>query len=136
MFLASLVDPAIALPYRLVRPRPVMHHVHPSETRAVAEGFIAARTRDDPLVAVAYQQLERQTDRQFAALSDPQGPYRITVVGTSEAVPYVDARELAASVLTSRILEVTMSSADRSHPLLGGELGGAYYRFRAVHDPG
>jgi hypothetical protein len=134
MFLPSLVDPAIGLRHLPARPSPVLHHVHPSETRAVAEGFIAARTRRDPLVAVAYQQLERQTDRQFAALTDPQGPYRITVVDTSEAVPYFDARELAASVLTSRILEVTMSSADRAHPLLGGELGGAYYRFRAVHD--
>jgi hypothetical protein len=27
-----------------------------------------------------------------------------------------------------------MSAADRAHPLLGGEVGGAYYRFRAVHD--
>src|SRR6185437_12329266 len=45
-----------------------------------------------------------------------------------------DAEELAASVLTSRTLEVTTSAADRAHPLLGGEVGGAYYRFRAVHD--
>jgi hypothetical protein len=27
-----------------------------------------------------------------------------------------------------------MSSADRAHSLLDSDLGGAYYRFRAVHD--
>ena len=134
MFMASLVDAAIGFPRRPARPRPVPRHVRPGETRAIAECFISARTRGDPLVALAYQRLELQTDRQFAALTDPQGPYRITVVGTSAVTPYCDAGELAASVLTSRTLEVTTSPADRSHPLLGGEVGGAYYRFRAVHD--
>jgi hypothetical protein len=33
-----------------------------------------------------------------------------------------------------RTLEVTTSPADRAHPLLSGQAGGAYYRFRAVHD--
>jgi len=134
MFMAKLVNPTIGFPCRPARPAPVLRHVHPSETQAIAECFISARTRVDDLVALAYRQLEMQTDRQFAALTDPQGPYRITVVGTSQVTPYSDAEELAASVLTSRTLEVTTSAADRAHPLLGGEVGGAYYRFRAVHD--
>jgi hypothetical protein len=134
MFVASLVDPAIGFPRRLPHPVPELRHVDPGETQAVAECFIAARTKADALVARAYQQLELQTDQQFAALTDPQGPYRISVVGTSELTPYADAGELAASVLASRTLEVTTSAADRAHPLLGGEVGGAYYRFRAVHD--
>jgi hypothetical protein len=134
MLTAALVDPAIGFQRRLARPRPLLRHVPPSETQAIAECFISARTRRDPLVALAYQQLETQTDEQFATLTDPQGPYRITVVGTSEVTPYFDAGELAASVLTSRTLEVTTSPADRTHPLLGGEVGGAYFRFRAVHD--
>ncbi len=134
MFVASLVHPTIGFPRRSARPGPVLRHVHPSETQAVAECFISARTRVDHLVALAYRQLETQTDQQFAALTDPQGPYRITVVATSQITPYRDAGELAASVLTSRTLEVTTSAADRAHPLLGGEVGGAYYRFRAVHD--
>jgi hypothetical protein len=125
------VDPAIGIP---VRSAPAPRPVEPGQTQAVADCFIAARTSADPLVALAYQQLEAQTDRQFAALTDPQGPYRITVVGTGQAVPYRDATELIAAVLTSRTLEVTTSAADRAHPLLGGEVGGAYYRFRAVHD--
>jgi hypothetical protein len=130
----SLVDPAVGVPRRPTRSAPALRHVQPAETQAIADCFIAARTSADPLVLQAYQQLETQTDEQFAALTDPRGPYRITVVGTSEATPYSDARELIASVLTSRTLEVTTSAADRAHPLLGGEVGGAYFRFRAVHD--
>ena len=129
MWTASLVDPDIGNSRR-----PVLRHVDPAETQAVAEGFISARTRVSPLVALAYEQLERQTDRQFAALTDPRGPYRVTVVGTGVATPYRDAGELIASVLATRTLEVTSSAADRAHPLLSGEMGGAYHRFRAVHD--
>lgn len=134
MFMASLVDPAIGVPARPARSRPVRQHVHPAETEAIAASFIAARTRTDPLVALAYQHLETQTDQQFAVLTDPHGPYRINVVATNEAAPYRDAAELIASVLTSRILEVTRCPADRAHPLLGREPGGAYDRLRAVHD--
>ncbi len=132
MFIPSLVDPAIGLPRRPARPRPAPHHVDPGETQAVAESFISARTRVDPLVTLAYQQLETQTDRQFAALTDPHGPYRITVVGTREATPYSGSAELIASVLAARTLEIT--APDRVHPLLGSEAGGAYWRLRAVHD--
>jgi hypothetical protein len=132
MFIARLVDPAISFPRRPARSAPVLRPVQPSETRAVAESFISARTRADPLVAQAYQQLETQTDRQFAALTDPRGPYRITVVGTREIAPYANAGELIASVLTTRTLEIT--APDRAHPLLGSEVGGAYWRLRAVHD--
>ncbi len=131
---ARLVDPAIGIPVKPENPPPALRRVQPSETRAIAECFISARTSANLLVTAAYQQLEMQTDRQFTALTDPRGPYRITVVGTREATPYANAAELIVSVLTSRTLEVTGSDADRGHPLLSGEVGGAYYRFRAVHD--
>jgi hypothetical protein len=134
MFIPSLVDPAIGFPRRPARPGPAPCHVHPSETQAIAECFVSARTRTDSVVALAYQQLELQTDRQFAALTDPRGPYRITVVDTGEATPYGDAAELVTSVLISRTLQITRSPADRAHPVLGREPGGAYYRLRAVHD--
>ena len=134
MLMASLVDPAIGIPRQPSRPGPALHQVAPAETRAIADCFLSTRTSADRLVALAYQQLERQTDRQFAMLTDPQGPYRITVVGTRETIPYRDAGELIASVLAARTLEVTASPADRAHPLLGAEVGGAYSRFRAVHD--
>jgi hypothetical protein len=134
MFLASLVDPAIGVPREPACLTPGLRHVEPGQTQAIADCFTAARTSADPLVVTAYLQLELQTDRQFAALTDPAGRYRITVVSTSQATPYRDAGELTASVLASRTLEVTTSHADRPHPLLGGAAGGAYYRFRAVHD--
>jgi hypothetical protein len=134
MLLPSLVDPAIGIQREPARPAPALRHVQPDDTRAAADAFISARTSADPLVALAYQQLETQTDRQFAALTDPQGRYQLTVVPTGETTPYSDAGELIASVLVSRTLEVTTSAADRAHPLLDGEADGAYYRFRAVHD--
>jgi len=134
MLIASLVDPAISIPRQPPHPVPALRYVQPAQTQAAADSFISARTNADPLVALAYRQLEMQTDQQFAALTSRQGPYRITVVGTCEATPYSDAGELITSVLAARTLEVTTSAADRAHPLLSGEAGGAYYRFRAVHD--
>jgi hypothetical protein len=62
------------------------------------------------------------------------GLYRFRVVSTSGAFPYGDASELIASVLETRTLEVTTARADRDHPMLGGAVGGPYFRFRAVHD--
>jgi hypothetical protein len=132
MFIAGPVDPAVGLPRGLARSRPALRAVDPGETQAIADAFITARTRAHPLVALAYQQLESQTHRQFAVLTDPRGPYRLRVVGTEEITPYAGAGELIASVLASRTLEVT--SPDRAHPLLGSEVGGAYWRLRAVHD--
>jgi hypothetical protein len=134
MFLASLVDPAIEVRRGPPRLASALRHVEPGETQAIADCFTSVRTSADPFVAMAYRQLETQTDQQFAALTNPGGPYRIRVVSTSQATPYSDAGELIASVRTSRTLEVTTSRADRPHPLLGGEAGSAYYRFRAVHD--
>lgn len=133
MLIANLADPATHSRRRGGFPSRVLHRPR-SETQEIAECFIAARTRADSLVARAYQQLEEQPDRQFTPLTDPQGPYRITVVGTGQATPCRDADELIASVFATRTLEVMTSPADRAHLLLSGEVGGVYYRFRAVHD--
>jgi len=132
MLIASLLDPAIGSRHRPEQANPVPRRVRPSETAAIADGFISARTRRDSFIAVAYRQLEAQTDQQFAALTDPAGPYRLTVVGTREITPYASAAELIASVRATRTLEIT--APDRAHPLLGSEVGGAYWRLRAVHD--
>jgi hypothetical protein len=133
--MAGLADPAARFPRRPACPGPVPRHVDPGETQAVAERFLAARTTADPLVALAYQQLETQTDQQFAALTDPHGPYRITVAATSEATPYADAGELITSVLASRTLEVTTSPADRAHPLLGRGVLSLARATRPLHRP-
>lgn len=134
MVMATLADPAISLPRQPDGRRPAVRCVPPGETQAVAERFAAARTTTaDPFVVQAYQQLEAQTDWQFAALTQPWGRYRITVVSTNEATPYASADELIAAVLATRTLEVT-ASPGRPHPLLGHAAGSAYFRFRAVHD--
>jgi hypothetical protein len=133
-FLASLVDPTIRFSLRATKPGPALQHVDPTETQDAADAFIAARTTAGPLVTLAYSELEMQTDRQYQVLTDPSGPYRIAVANTGQVTPDTDADELIASVLGTRTLEVTTSAADRAHPLLGGAVGGAYYRFRAVHD--
>jgi hypothetical protein len=132
--IARLVDPGLGLPGPSAAPTPSLVRVDPLETAAAAEQFMAGRTRADPLVARAYACLEEQTDRMFAALTDASGPYRVTVVATGQLEPYADADEVVESVLTYRTLEVTTAAADRAHPRLGGEPGGSYYRFRAVHD--
>jgi hypothetical protein len=114
--------------------RPALRHVATAETRQVAERFLAAPTKRNHLVELAYRELQQQTDRQFAALTDSRGPYRFIVVSTRDTTPYADADELIESVHSTRTLEVTTSKPDRMHPLLDGDVGGAYYRFRAVHD--
>ena len=50
--------------------------------------------------------------------------------------PYRDAHELIDSVRNDRLLEVTTVATDphRRHPLMDSTMGGAYDRFRAVHD--
>jgi hypothetical protein len=132
--IAKLIDPALRVPRRRTACPPALLPVAPGETRRAAEEFMAGRTRADPLVVRAYDLLEEQTDRMFAALTDGCGPYRLTVVATGHVVPYDDAAQLSESVLAYRTLEVTMAEADRTHPRLGGEAGGGYFRFRAVHD--
>jgi hypothetical protein len=135
MLMGSLVDPGLSItPSLRAHRRQALVPVSPSETRAAAECFLSSRTELSGLVATAYQHLESQTNRQFAALTDPGGPYRFTVVSTGQQIPYADAGELIASVLATRTLEVTTARADRTHPLLDGAIDGAYFRFRAVHD--
>jgi hypothetical protein len=60
----------------------------------------------------------------------------LRVFSTRCETPYRDAHELITSVTDVQMLEVTTIAADpgRRHPIMGNELGGAYDRFRAVHD--
>jgi hypothetical protein len=113
---------------------PARSRVAPGTAQDVAECFIATPNSTSPLVMRAYGELQAQTDRQFAALTDPQGRCSVTVVRTRLTEPYASADELIAAVRATRLMEVTTEGPSRRHPLLGGEPGGAYERFRAVHD--
>ena len=63
-------------------------------------------------------------------------PRPVRVAFSRCTAPYALDRELIAAVRGTRVLEVTTSAIerDRSHPLLDNDQGGAYDRFRAVHD--
>jgi len=111
--------------------------VHPAVAREVAGSFLAARNSPhDPTVRAAYGQLMIQSDRAFAALTCRRQPTGIRVVFSRCRTPYASDREMIAAVRADRLLEVTTAAAelDRRHPLMGCEVGGAYDRFRAVHD--
>jgi len=111
-------------------------HIDTAVAREVAAAFDTTPSRPhDGLVAVAYASLEQQTDRFFAEITRPDNPKRVDVVFTSESRPYASDRDLINAVRDDGVLEVpTAARSDRRHPILDCERGGAYDRFRAVHD--
>jgi len=111
--------------------------VDPRLAREVAESLIAARsTPRDPKVCAAYGQLEQQSDRAFMVLTRNSRLGGVQVVFTRCRMPYASDREMVAAVRTDRLLEVTTAATERQHrhPLMGCQAGGAFDRFRAVHD--
>jgi hypothetical protein len=114
----------------------VDRRVDPVVAHEVAAAYLDAPNGRDPLTEAAYAVLVAESDRLFRRITSPNGPDPVRVVFTSCPTPYRDARELIGSVTHDRMLEVTTVApdADRHHPLIGNEPGGAYDRFRAVHD--
>jgi hypothetical protein len=111
--------------------------VDQSLAREVAARFLAARsTPENVLVRAAYRALEEQSDRAFASLTSGDPRRRIRVVFTRGPTPYASDTEMIGGVRATRVLEVTTAALerDRPHPLLCNDPGGAYDRFRAVHD--
>jgi|HubBroStandDraft_6_1064221.scaffolds.fasta_scaffold379108_2 hypothetical protein len=113
--------------------------VDPDLAADVAGCFQAARNDyTDPIVCAAYHQLERQSDAIFAQLTDADHRLDsgLRVEFTRCESPYQSDDEMVGAVRSHRTLEITTSARerDRRHPLLGCDLGGAYDRFRAVHD--
>jgi hypothetical protein len=111
--------------------------VDPALARDVAAHFVAGRsTPEEPLVAAAYAQLRAQSDRLWTSCTRQDQPGGIRVVFTRALEPYASDQEMIGAVRTDHLLEVTIAAAEpgRLHPLLGGEPGGVYDRFRAVHD--
>jgi hypothetical protein len=103
----------------------------------VAATFMDAHsTPRDPRVKAAYCELEMESDKAFFNLTDKSVGLGIRVAFSRCRSPYGSDNEMIAAVREKHLLEVTTSSVDggRTHPFLGGEPGGAYDRFRAVHD--
>jgi hypothetical protein len=110
--------------------------VNPVLAREVAAAYLDAPSRRDPLTAAAYARLITESNRLFELITSLDRPHAVRVVFTNCPTPYRDAQELIDSVTTDRILEVDTVAADgeRRHPLMDSGQGGAYDRFRAVHD--
>jgi hypothetical protein len=114
----------------------VRARVDPAAARDVADRYADTPTTRAPLVAAAYARLVIESDRLFAHVTAPERPDHVRIAFTTCPTPYADAHELISSVRHDRLLEVTTvaATADRHHPLMGNELGGAHDRFRGVHD--
>ena len=111
--------------------------VDPAAAHAVAAAYAdAPATSRDPVVAAAYGRLVAETDELFRQVTAPDRPDRVDVVFTACPEPYADAGELIDAVTHDRRLEVVTvaTQPDQRHPLMGCGRGGAYDRFRAVHD--
>jgi hypothetical protein len=102
----------------------------------VAAAYVDTRSQPHPLVAAAYAQLATESDQLFQRLTSPARPDRVRIAFTRCPTPYASASELIDSVRRDRLLEVVTAAVqpDGRHPLMGSEPGGAYDRFRAVHD--
>ena len=90
----------------------------------------------DPTVIEAYAQLQVETDHLYTIITRDELPRATRVVFTRCRQPYETDQELICAVRASGTLEITTAAAveERLHPLLGCEFGGAFDRFRAVHD--
>jgi hypothetical protein len=110
--------------------------VDPAAAREVAAAYTDAPITEDPLVTAAYDRLVAESDLLFRELTSPDRPDRVEIAFTTCSAPYADARELITSVRDDRVLEITTvaTKADRRHPVMGNAAGGAYDRFRGVHD--
>jgi hypothetical protein len=110
--------------------------VDPVAAAEVAAAHLEAPRTGDVCSQVAYARLIDESDRLFRRVTDTGRPAGVHIFFTSCLTPYVDAGELITSVARDRVLEVTTVARerDRLHPLMGSQVGGAYDRFRAVHD--
>ena len=100
----------------------------------VAAAHVAAPRVGGVLARAAYDRLVGETDRIFACITQAARPVRVFF--TTSTAPYADADELITAIRRDRMVEITAAARtpDRLHPLMGCEVGGAYDRFRAVHD--
>jgi hypothetical protein len=113
-------------------------NVDPDLAREVATAFLAAPSlqRDD-LISTAYGQLESQSNEIFDRFTRDGSPHNtIEVRFTRCGTPYDSDEEMVGAVRSEWVLEVSSAAneRDRRHPLMDCRFGGAYDRFRAVHD--
>ncbi len=90
----------------------------------------------DAWVIEAYKQLQVETDHLFSLVTRSASNRAARVVFTRCVQPYESDEELIFAVRAEGTLEITSAATagQRLHPLLDCEFGGAFDRFRAVHD--
>jgi hypothetical protein len=124
-------------PGTAAQPDAPLRQVDPGVASDIAQWFTDAPAMGrERLVTAAYRELQVQTDRQFAELTEPDGAFGYIVGWTRQPAPYSTAAELIEAVRTTGVLEVTAARVDRDrlHPGLDCGFGGPYDRLRAVHD--
>jgi hypothetical protein len=117
--------------------RDAIFGVEPSTATMVGEWYLhSPSAHRDAQVIEAYRQLQRETDHLFTLLTRGVGHQAIRVAFTQCAQPYESDEELIVAVRTIGTLEITSAATagERLHPLFDCEFGGAFDRFRAVHD--
>jgi hypothetical protein len=108
-----------------------------SAAAMLGEWYLHSRSAHrDPTVIQAYAQLQVETDHLYTIITRDGLPWATRVVFTRCRQPYESDQELIRAVRAHGTLEITSAAAgeQRLHPLLGCEFGGAFDRFRAVHD--
>ena len=111
--------------------------IEPSAAVMVGEWYLRSRSAHrEGQVIEAYRQLQLETDRLFALLTRDACYRAARVEFTRCDRPYENDKELIFAVRANGTLEITSAAAagERLHPLLDCEFGGAFDRFRAVHD--
>lgn len=106
----------------------------PIAAAEVAAAHLEAPRVGGPLAYAAYARLVSESDHLFTLITQARPPTRVCFSLCSS--PYRNSNELITSITQDRLLEVTAVARerDRLHPVMGCEVGGAYDRFRAVHD--
>ena len=103
----------------------------------VGEWYLGTRgAHGDTKVKEAYRQLQVETDQLFTIVSRDPVSSAARVVFTRCSRPYASDAELIAAVSAGGTLEVTSAATaeGRLHPIFDCGFGGAFDRFRAVHD--
>jgi hypothetical protein len=111
--------------------------VDSSAANVVGEWYLQSQSAHrDAQVIEAYRQLQVETDHLFTLLTRDTCHWAIRVTFTRCAKPYESDEELIFAVRTNGTLEITSAAiaGERLHPLFNCEFGGAFDRFRAVHD--
>ena len=108
-----------------------------SMAAVVGDWYLRSRSAHrNAKVIAAYRQLQVETDHLYTQLTRDACQWATRVVFTRCGQPYESDEELICAVRANGTLEITsaVAAGERLHPLLGCELGGAFDRFRAVHD--